>query len=418
MSRKVLAYVGDFIRSIHKNLSPGIPDGHSGFWISGHDEGSLFLDGADHVAYTATVGRLVDDFASTGDLSRRSVEQYLQDSLFHSLDIRRKREKPFDERVNQALVDLQQRLCSPPLSYRCFVPVHGFAPKDLPFSFGGIRFVRFGQSHLRQLLKPLRVGTKLKAFRRSVSELKDSELWGNPCAVVEVKARDFDSATVRARVATRAAVDSVNFFGDLIPYNHGWLYLPAEGARAHEIAPIVSSGGQVLLSHTVVGPVAPFSLENLRKNTRVLRHLLALSALSRIATRKTAGEVLLTSFRWAGRASVEPKREQSFLLFAIALEAAALPEHNQELTYRLSLRVARLLGRSREQRAEVKKSVAALYDVRSKIVHSGSYEVTDEDLGRLRWLTKTVLLSLLRRRSLWRSSPNELDTWIEGLVTK
>ncbi|MEK6209380.1 MAG: hypothetical protein AABM64_03255 [Pseudomonadota bacterium] len=417
-SLKTLAYVGDFIRSIHKNLSAGIPDGHSGFRISRHDEGSLFLDEADLVAYTATVGRLVDDFSTTGDLSRRSVEQYLQDSLFHSLDIRRKREKPFDERVNQALVDLHKRLCSPPLSYRCFVPVHGFAPKYLPFSFGGIRFVRFGQSHLRQLLKPIGTGAEFNAFRSDVSDMKESELWGNPCAVVEVKARDFDSAMVRARVATRAAVDSVNFFEDLIPYNHGWLYLPAEGARAREIAAIVSSEGQVLLSHAKVGPIAPFSLENLRKDPRVLRQLLALSALSRIATPKTAGEVLLTSFRWAGRASVEPKREQSFLLFAIALEAAALPVRNQEITYRLSLRVARLLGRSRERRAEVTKSVADLYSVRSKIVHSGSYEVTDEDLGRLRWLTKTVLLRLLRRRSLWKSSPHELDRWIEGLVTK
>ena len=418
MSRKTLAYVGDFIRSIHKNLSPGIPDRHSGFWISGHDEGSLFLDEADLDAYTATVGRLVDDFAKTGDLSRRSVERYLQDSLLHSLDIRRKREKPFDERVKEALGELRRRLESPLLSYRSFVSVHGFAPKDLPFSFGGIRFVRFGRSHQRQLLKPIGTGTKFKALRRHVSDLKDSELWGNPCAVVEVKARDFDSAMVRARVATRAAVDSVNFFHDRIRYNHGWLYLPAEGARAHEIAAIVSSEGQVLLSHAKVGPLDTFSLENLRENPRILRQLLALSALSRIAIPKTAGEVLLTSFRWAGRASVEPKREQSFLLFAIALEAAALPVHNQEITYRLSLRVARLLGRSREQRAEVTKSVADLYGVRSKIVHSGSYEVTDEDLGRLRWLTKAVLLRLLRRRSLWRSSPNELETWLEGLVTK
>jgi hypothetical protein len=417
-SLKTLAYVGDFIRSIHKNLSPGIPDDHGGVWISGHEEGSLFLDGADLVAYTATLGGLVDDFAKTGDLSRRSVERYLQDSLFHSLDIRRKRKKPFDERVQEALGELRRRLEAPLLSYRCFVPVHGFAPKDLPFSFGGIRFVRFGQSHLRHLLKPIGTGTKFDAFRRHVSELKDSELWGNSCAVVEVKALDFDSATVRARFATRAAVDSVNFFHDVIPYNHGWLYLPAEGARAREIVAIVSSEGQVLLSHAKVGPVAPFSLENLRKDPRVLRHLLALSALSRIATPKTAGEVLLTSFRWAGRASVEPKREQSFLLFAIALEAAALPVRNQEITYRLSLRVARVLGRSRDQRAEVTKSVADLYSVRSKIVHSGSYEVTDEDLGRLRWLTKAVLLRLLRRRSLWKSSPNELDRWLEGLVTK
>jgi hypothetical protein len=417
-SLKTLAYVGDFIRSIHKNLSPRIPNGHSGLRISGHDEGSLFLDEADLIAYTATVGRLVDDFATTGDLSRRSVERYLQDSLLHSLDIRRKREKPFDERVKEALSELLRRLASPPLSYRCFIPVHGFAPKDLPFSFGGIRFVRFGQSHLRPLLKPIGTGAEFTAFRSDVSDLKDSELWGNPCAIVEVKARDLDSAMVLARVATRAAVDSVNFFDDSSPYNHGWLFLPAEGARAREIVAIVSSEGQVLLSHAKVGPLDTFSLENLRKDPRVLRHLLALSALSRVAKPETAGEVLLTSFRWAGRASVEPKREQSFLLFAIALEAATLPVHNQEITYRLSLRVARLLGRSREQRAEVKKSVADLYGVRSKIVHSGSYEVTDEDLGRLRWLTKRVLLRLLRRRSLWKSSPSDLDRWLDGLVTK
>lgn len=418
MSRRTLEFVGDFVRGVHKNLAPGIPDGHSGVWISKRDEGSLFLDEADRVAYTATVGRLVDEFAKTGDLSRRSIERYLRDSLFLSLDIQQKRTKPFEERLKDALGELRNRLRSPILSYRCFVPVHGFAPKDLPFGFGGIRFVSFGRSHQRQLLKPIAKGSTSKSFRSLVGELKERELWGNPCAVVDVKARDFDSAAVRARVATRAAVDSINFLDELIPYNHGWLYLPAEGASALEIAPIVSSDGQVLLSHARVGPIAPFSLENLRKDRRALRHLRALSALSRMATPRTAGEVLLTSIQWAGRATVEPKRELSFLLFAIALEAAVLPEHNQELTYRLSLRVAGLAGRSREQRAEMRRVVVDLYGVRSKIVHSGSYEVTDEDLGRLRWLTKSVLLGLLRHRSLWRSSLSELGTWFEGRVTK
>jgi hypothetical protein len=414
----MLEYVGEFIRGVHKNLSPGIPDRYSGLWISKHDESSLFLDEADRVAYAGTVSRLVDEFARTGELSRRSIEGYLQDALFCSLDIQHKRAKPFDERLNDALGELRNRLRSPILSYRCFVPVHGLAPKDLPFVFGGIRFVSFGRSHQRQLLKPLAKSTTSKSFRRLVGELKDRELWGNPCAVVEVKARDFDSAAVRARVATRAAVDSINFLDELIPYNHGWLYLPAEGASALEVAPIVSSEGQVLLSHARVGPLAPFSLENLRKDRRALRHLQALSALSRTATPRTAGEVLLTSVQWAGRATVEPKRELSFLLFAIALEAVVLPEHNQELTYRLSLRVAGLMGRTREQRVELKSSVADLYGVRSKIVHSGSYEVTDEDLGRIRWLTKSVLLRLLRRRSLWKSSLNQLGTWIEGSVTR
>jgi hypothetical protein len=271
MSRRTLECVGDFIRGVHKSLAPGVPDDHGGLWISKHGEGSLFLDEADRIAYTGIVARLVDDFAKTGDLSRRSVERYLQDSLFLSLDIREKRGKPFDQRLNEALGELRHRLRSPLLSYQCFVPVHGFASKDLPFTFGDIRFVSFGRSHQRQLLKPLGRDAGSKSFRRLVSDLKDRELWGNPCAVVQVKARDFDSATVRAQVAMRAAVDSINFFRELIPYNHGWLYLSGEGASGLEIAPIVSSEGQVLLHHIRVGPLAPFSLENLRKDRSVLR---------------------------------------------------------------------------------------------------------------------------------------------------
>ncbi len=287
MVRKTITYVGDFIRGIHKDLAPGIPESLAGFWLSRADEGSLFLDQTDAVAYAATVGQLVADFARTGDLSRRSVERHLQDALFHSLDIRGKRREPFNERIKNALRELRKQLSSPSLSYRCFVPVHGFAPKDLPFTFGGIRFVNFGESHRRQLLKPVGSKTKSDGFRRLVSELKEGELWEHPCAIVRVEARDFDSAKARARFATRAALDGINFFDDLIPYNHGWLYFPADGASAREIAPIVSSEGQFSVPHTAVGPIGPFAVDNLRKDGRVLRQLRALSALSRTAQPKT-----------------------------------------------------------------------------------------------------------------------------------
>lgn len=417
MARKTIVYVEDFIRSVQQNLAPGLPHGPGGLWISRHDEGSIFLDDAEREGYSNTVGRLVDEFAKAGDLSRRSVETYLQDSLFHALDIRNKTPKTFQVRLTEAVRDLLTVLLSPPLSYKCFVPIRGLSPKDLPFVFGNVRFVRFGQAHKRQILEPVQGDSKSRSFRRLAGDLKDRDLWGNPCAVVAVEARDFDSAAIRARVAIRAAVDSINFFDELVPYNHGWLYLPSEGGRALEIAPIVSSDGQVLLPHKVVGPLANFSLENLRKDRRVLRQVQALSLLSRTATPKTAGEVLLTAVRWAGRASVESKREQSFLLFAIALETVVLPLHSQELTYRLSLRVSTLLGRTNAQRAGIRKAVSDFYGVRSKIAHSGSYEVTDENLGRLRWITKAALLKLLPRRSLWKWPVQTFDAWLEERVT-
>ena len=131
-----------------------------------------------------------------------------------------------------------------------------------------------------------------------------------------------------------------------------------------------------------------------------------------------AGQMLHASIMWAGRASVEPTREQSFLLFAIALEAIVLPKQGQELSYRLALRVARLLGRSSKSRHEILETTKKLYDVRSKIVHSGSYEVTDENLARLRSVVLTVLIRLLRRRKLWRMSPDQLHDWWEGVVSR
>ena len=65
----------------------------------------------------------------------------------------------------------------------------------------------------------------------------------------------------------------------------------------------------------------------------------------------------------------------------------------------------------------MQKAVRDLYGLRSKIVHSGSYEVTDEDLGQLRTLTKRALIRLLQRKSAWQEKPKTLDDWFDGLLS-
>ena len=232
-------------------------------------------------------------------------------------------------------------------------------------------------------------------------------------AVVDVEARDFDSARILARRQTRTVIDLVNFFYDLAPYNHGWLYFPSEAARVADVMPAREAGGTLHVSYRTEGPPTPFSLKELRKARWTLRRLQAVGRLHRVAKAKSAGEVLLTGLQSAGRASVDPRREQSFLLFAIALEAAVLPLQHPEQTYRLSTRVAGLLGRNRLERTQIRQSVAELYDVRSRIVHSGSYEVTEADLGRLRSLAKETLLRLVARPTTWTLSVKELDEWLQ-----
>jgi hypothetical protein len=58
--------------------------------------------------------------------------------------------------------------------------------------------------------------------------------------------------------------------------------------------------------------------------------------------------------------------------------------------------------------------VTQLYDVRSSIVHSGSYEVSDADLGQLRSLAKATLLRLVDQRRLWNMTVKELDEWLQA----
>ncbi len=114
---------------------------------------------------------------------------------------------------------------------------------------------------------------------------------------------------------------------------------------------------------------------------------------------------------------VERKRELAFLLFAIALETSVLPRQGQRLSYRLRRRVARLLDKRAGRRKEIEDMAKTLYNVRSKIVHSGSYEVTDNDLGTLRSLTTAVLVRLLRQRRLLKAEARGFEDWWETLVS-
>lgn len=59
----------------------------------------------------------------------------------------------------------------------------------------------------------------------------------------------------------------------------------------------------------------------------------------------------------------------------IAFEAVLLPNVNSELKFRLSERVALLIGKSKDERIEIFNNMKKIYDTRSKLVHG---EITDK----------------------------------------
>jgi hypothetical protein len=103
----------------------------------------------------------------------------------------------------------------------------------------------------------------------------------------------------------------------------------------------------------------------------------------------------------------------------IALESFVLAgkEATQELTYRLRVRVAHLLGSTAEQRQNVFKKMAELYGIRSSIVHNGYYQVTDADHQLLREFTKVALIRAMTLEELkGLTSGDELRDWFTHKV--
>jgi hypothetical protein len=104
---------------------------------------------------------------------------------------------------------------------------------------------------------------------------------------------------------------------------------------------------------------------------------------------------LIAGFETAGAASVEARPHHSFLLFAIALESVVLGRNVQsEIKCQLSVRVAHLLSARVESRRTIAKAVVDLYDIRSKIVHAGSSDVSQADVESMGDLCLNALFAL------------------------
>lgn len=420
---KTLRYIEEFIRSIHRNLVPQGSSGPAALWLSQVDEGTLLLSDTEATEYSDVASRLFEQFVKKEEMSRRSAERYLQKALFDALDLRSRSSIPFEQRLASAVAQLRSQMMEAAENYTCYVPVGGLDTDGLPCQLGKLRFVVLNEAQLRRLSRsgkrePVQgaIGSQAWVF----SDLNRTDSWAKAAAIAQVKAKDFSAALYLARRDVRGALDVLNFFSDLVPYSYGWVYFPTEAAPILSGAPIQRADGALQVKFTREGPQQPFSLKKL-KELEILRPAFRrIHYLMRNEPRSALAELLLASIQWAGRASVESSREQAFLLFAIALETLVLPDSDsQELNYRLRIRVAHLLGSHRGQRAELSSTVRRLYKIRSQIVHSGSYQVTDDDLGQLRSITKrSIFRVLLHRKISQLRTGKELAEWFEARVLK
>jgi hypothetical protein len=376
---------------------------------------TLLLRGADAEEYTACVHELHRAFKGKDVLSEAAVSDFAADALVEVFAAGNDRLEVTD----RAIQGLKSRLAASPYVWEVHLPVEGLAPSGLPIEVGNTSFYVADESIRQQLIeiakKSIMARTESEAEGTARIDLFSRELQTHfserTIASTRVISIDQGAARSKARMNLRRVLDCINFFADRGRLGM-WLALPGEveqrtGLELGFVKDLVPPA--VMMNKVRIGPSRRLPLRQLstRKGFGRMSSLIAKEKLSSLEDR------VLNAMQWAGRARVDPRREEAFLFYAIALETLLLGKQDVELSYRLCLRGVHLVaGADLESRMLAEKQLRRLYGLRSKIVHSGNFEVSEADLELISEYARIAILVILDREPFTlMSQEGELEDW-------
>lgn len=147
------------------------------------------------------------------------------------------------------------------------------------------------------------------------------------------------------------------------------------------------STGSSLLANTTVGSKCTIDENDVKKLLQIWNYL-----------KNTNKKAELSSNRLSfisERRNIEDKVLDCF----IGLEALYLPDGNAELSYRLSLRIAKQLETTPERQEDLYNFIKNMYNKRSKLAHGESCVVSTEELIRLETLLRESVYLYLEDQS-------------------
>lgn len=352
--------------------------------------------------YNSVVAEFVKTYSPREDSSvserevRHRFDRAIQDALGARGQGQLRRSAAFGKRLRSEARRLLEGLGGPPVAWQVYLPLHApHVTKET--SFGRVDFLP-GDSL---------TATQLRTQIPSVASAFDVAV----VARLSVKAVDGTAARSIAIRRLRQTLDALDFVEPTVeaPY--------LEPAAAFE--PIEAPGQSAAVAVHDGRP----SYATLSYNVRV-RELVRTrrTPLERAIDRLLLSEPtsfsrrLSTAVAWAGRANVQRRTDQAFLMKMMALEAALTrDEARGGVTERLRLRVAQVIGGSKGQRSESYEQMADFYNLRSRIVHAGNGEaLTDAAMREVTRVTRLVLERLLIAAPFRRmSTEHQLEEWFE-----
>lgn len=398
--------------------------------FSSSEDGAVLLTGIEAQNYRECLRKLVEVATSREQISPKAVESLYQKAILEILDINgRRSNQSIEQRLVKATQNLKTALNAKPCTFRVYYPVNGLAADGLPVKVGNVTFCIFGDEHLgefEQILDHQEVSEQERQIKAKIIDdwmddwMKD--IIEKPIGITDVSAIEADAARSLALKELRLTLDIINFYSDMLP-SKGHLFIIGEAERTAMTIPVLlqSNRPAVNLQMKVTGPLSPLSLREL--SDLDARKTLGFATISNILSKEQRSKLedrLVAAMQWAGRATVDNRREEAFLLYMIALESIMLAENDRdELGYRLRVRVAHLLGRDLQARRRLSEQVRDLYRIRSQIIHSGKYEVKYADLGLIRSITKKCILRILVDEPFKSmNNPNDLVSWFDEQILR
>lgn len=390
-----------FLRSLDSLNDPTPSGAQVAFTNAGHH---LRLHGRAAIRHRQLID-ILDDATNRkrSIISRMRLTSLLNRACADCFDWSQPNEVLDPQLIDGALSKLRSELLSEALQFDALCAVKGFANNGQDFSLAGVRFA-IAEAHGIQL---------------SSAVDPRNELRGQFCASVSVQAQDKHAARDEAMGQIRGAVDVLNFLCECAGEN-ALIWLPGQAGPADVF---------VLIANRATGTRTP-NLRGLRSDRQLIWADLCLKLPWRVHMARALQAVdgslkssdsldgLLTrAMQWAGRAASAASADVRFINYAIAIECLVGANVTSEITYRLSNRLAYLLGRTPAQRRELADDFRKLYDHRSSMVHSGIDTVSIASQRRMQNLALSAIVAMLARPGLNGSMTEQaIAKWLDDLT--
>src|SRR5579864_121208 len=409
--------------------------------------GGLRISGEEYKEYISVIDNITGAVAHLDRFSRRGIEDLTQKAILYAVKPKSGMKEIPDSFVKEAVRWLRNAVNAEPRHYIAFLPVTGIEPRCLPNTVGKVTFLRSDKSSLAIIRRPVTEiiasmpgrREEINSIRKDMRDRINYTFNRNIIAEIEVAASDDKNAEQKAVRECRKTIETINFYADVFTTGGsacvallGEGNLPVKWARTEErqktivILRIKGATHETSIKHrgmdiagygsfTIArGPLAELVLPRKDSQQALDYGLARLSQILAKHPRTSFEERILASCQWAGRATVDMRPEESFLLYMIALEGLVLGSDTKtNITHQLKLKAAHLIRKTKEERKKLFSRLGHLYGVRSRIVHSGSFEVTDAEVREIRYYTKLALLTVLVQ-SPFRdmTSEDEFDRWL------